>query len=210
MTELFQILTIAADVLIFLFVAYYFYRFRARERDLDEKSGKMDREYHEVLNTALARERKILEDATKEATQILSNAQYVSDTSKQAVAQALDSITKNIQGQAGNIAQGFTENYQASLKTLSDQSLSNLNAITKNLEADLQNQLKEFHEKMLPGLEKQLEDYKQARIKHIEDTVNRVIGEVSQDVLGKAISMTDHENLVIQSLDKAKKEGVFG
>jgi F0F1-type ATP synthase membrane subunit b/b' len=207
---LFQGITLIANFLILSFVAYYFLRFRAKEKELDARSGKIDTEYHQVIDNALAHERKILEDATSEATRIISGAQNISDSSKYAVTQALENIAKDIQSQAANIAQGFMGNYQNSLKGLSDQSLLNVQNITKGLETELQTELAKFHEKMLPELEQELENYKQARLKQIEETVTRVIGEVSQEVLNKSINISDHENLVIQSLERAKKEGVFG
>jgi hypothetical protein len=175
MSALFQALTIIADLLIFVFVAYYFLKFRAKEKELDRKEGKIDTDYHQIVDNALARERKILEDATGEATRIIQGAQAISDASKQAVNIALESIVKNIQGETGNVAKEFMGNYQTSLKQLSDQSLSDLKKITGGLETDLAGQIKEFHEKMLPQLEQELEEYKQARLKQIEETINRVI-----------------------------------
>jgi hypothetical protein len=206
----FLIITAIADFLIFSFVAYYFIKFRAREQELAKREGKVDADYHQIIDNALARERKILEDATSEAKRIITGAQYISDASKQAVATSLDAIVKQIQNQTQELASEFMKSYKASLEQISTQSLSNVSNITKGLEGDLQTQIKLFHEKMLPELEKELEEYKQARLKQIEDTVNRVIEEVSQEVLNKSMNVQDHENLVIQSLEKAKKEGVFG
>ena len=62
---------------------------------------------------------------------------------------------------------------------------------------------------MLPNMEKEIEAYKQARFKEAEAMVTKIVQKVSQEVLNKAINIEDHEKLVVDALEKAKKEGIF-
>lgn len=209
-TLLFQIINLLANVIIFIFVGYYLLRFSAKEKELEKKEGKIDTDYHQIVDTALARERKILEDAANEASQIITGAQYINQASKETVNHALQKIVADVQKDALATAHDFTTSYQATLRQLAEQSLREFQQVTKGLEGDLQKQITEFHESLLPNLEKELEAYKQARLNQTEQMIARVVQATSQEVLNKSIPLDDQRRLIIDSLENAKKEGVFG
>ena len=51
--------------------------------------------------------------------------------------------------------------------------------------------------------------YKTNQLEGIDETVREIINKVAPQVLGKALSMDEHEELVWKSLERAKKEGLF-
>jgi len=209
-TLLFELFTISADIIIFIFVGYYLWRFRAKEKEIEKRESKIDTEYHQVVDTALTRERKILDDATSTADKIIADAQYVSQTSQGLVDQTLKAMVADIHKEAIATAQEFARDYEASLKQLTDQSLNDFSGIVRGLQTDLAQQIKQVHETMLPGLEKELADYKQARIQQTEQMIVSIVQKVSQEVLNKSISIEDHEKLLMDAIEEAKKGGVFG
>lgn len=209
-TSLFQILTIAADIVLFIFVWFYLWELRSKEKAIEKERQKTDTNYHHVVDEALSQERKILDDATREATQIIANTEFVTATSQEAVTQALEKMEGEIEQDAGSASQEFTKTYTASLQKLASQSLTEFQTITRNMEADLDKQSKEFRETLLPKLEKELDDYKKLRLQQAERTITHVIQEVSQEILNKSLPLDDHHRLLVESLEKAKKEGVFG
>lgn len=58
-------------------------------------------------------------------------------------------------------------------------------------------------------IENSLENYKNERLKEIEEEIFQILNEVAIKILGKAIDLSTHEELVIKSLEKAKKEKLF-
>jgi vacuolar-type H+-ATPase subunit H len=229
--QMFEIIHLVADILIFAFVGYFFLVFRRREEDLKLKESKADTQYHQVVDNALNKERKILDDATVEADKIINDARYVNRDLGEKVNQALLKMVTDIQTDAVNASNNFLNSYQSSLGQLSVQSLSNYQNISKALETDLQKfardletalaemakglgtdlqkQIKDFHESLLPALEKELEAYKQMRIKQADQTITEVVQRVAQEVLNKSLTIPDHQALLTEALEKAKKEGVF-
>lgn len=206
---LFQYITLWADLLIFIFVGYYFWEFRTREKALKKKETKVDTEYHKIVDDALTKERKILEDATVEAEKIIADTSYISKATKETVDQALQKMVLDIQKEALATAQSFTQSYQASLNQIATSSLHDFQNVAKELEGDLQKQVKEFHETLLPNLQKELEGYKQSRLEQTDQTINKIIQKVSEEVLNISLPISEHQTLLIQSLEKAKKEGIF-
>ena len=208
-TTIVQFVSMMADLVVFIFAGYYFYKIRNKEIDLEKKEGKIDTDYHKVLDTALARERKILEDATTQADQIIASAQYVNKTSTEEVNKALQVMIAEIQKKATDEANKFMVEYQAALKQLSSTSLTGFDKTAHELQDDLKNQIREFQDKLLPGMEKELAEYKRVRLEQIERIVKGVVQKSAQEILNKAISLDDHQDLIVQTLEKAKKEGVF-
>ena len=70
-------------------------------------------------------------------------------------------------------------------------------------------QMQEYKKELLPKLERELEEYKKQRLKEADKTVNKIVQKVSQEVLGKSLSMEEHHDLIINSLEKSRVEGVF-
>ena len=58
-------------------------------------------------------------------------------------------------------------------------------------------------------LKEDLEKYKNAEFAQIDQKVNKIVADTARQVLGKAIDVSTHEELVRASLEKAKKENFF-
>ena len=54
-----------------------------------------------------------------------------------------------------------------------------------------------------------LEQYRKEKLDLIDASINQIILKVVQDVLGEAIPLSKHEELVIEALEKAKREDLF-
>lgn len=182
---------------------------RKKEKDLEKRERKVDTSFHEIVDDALSRERKILEDATSEADKIIDDANYVNKNSKEEVDQALQKMEASIKQETLTTAQTFIKSYHSSLQQISGQSIADFEKVSKEMQTDLKKQIQEFHEHLLPQLEKDIEEYKASRMKQVEGTISQIIQKVAQEVFGKSISIDDHHKLIADSLEKAKKEGVF-
>ncbi|HSW47660.1 MAG TPA: hypothetical protein VLG67_01125 [Candidatus Saccharimonadales bacterium] len=223
----FDYITILADSAILVFVAYYFFRFNKIEKKLEEKENKSDIEYHKVVDDAFAKERKIIEDATGEAQHIIQDTKYITSSSKEDVDEALAKMIQDIHKDTLETARQFMENYKSSLSQISMRSQADFQEVakglaeglrgeveafansTRQLELDLQKQVKDFHDNLLPNIEKELDEYKKVRMKQTEQTITSIVQKASQEILNRSISLDDHEALIIESLEKAKREGAF-
>ncbi|MGE5042198.1 MAG: hypothetical protein ACM3IJ_04830 [Candidatus Levyibacteriota bacterium] len=206
---LLQAITVVANLEIFIFVLYYIWRLRQKEKELEKKEGKIDFTYHQIVDNALTRERKILEDATQEADQIIVNAEYVNQESKDEVDAALHKMMTDIQKETLATAQKFIGSYQESLKDISHQSINDFQSVSKQMQDDLKAQIKMFHENLLPNLQKEVDEYKKTKMQQVDTSVTQIIQKVSQEVFNQTISLEEHHKLLADSLDKAKKEGIF-
>ena len=208
-TALFPIITTAAQLLILLFILYYMLMAREKERELKRKEAKVDAAYRRAIEEGLSKEKKILENATTKADQIILDAQRISQDSQKILEQALEKMVMNMHKEATDTAQNFIKDYELSLKKLAADSLKEFQAVDKESKDTLHQQLKAFNETQLADLQKELEEYKQIRFTEAEKLIKRVVHKVSQDVLKSSISLDDHQKLLVESLEKAKREGMF-
>lgn len=224
---LFEIFNTAVNLLILVFAGYYFLKFRKKEKALQKKESATDIQYHQIVNDALSKERKILDDATHAADRIITGANYVNKETKEEVYNALQSMGNDLQKEAEKVARDFLGSYRHSLNQITASTISGLDKTSKdmNLElqkqnknfqditigihADLQKRIKEFHEVRLSALEKELDEYKQERLKQTEKIISVIIHEASQEILNKSISLEDHQALLLESFEKAKKKGLL-
>lgn len=225
--QTYELLTIITNLAILFSLGYYFIKLRAREKILKRKENKIDSQYHEVVNDALSKERKILDDAVHSADQIMTGANYVNNETKAEVFYAMQRMGADIQKDTHKIAHDFTDNFQHSLDQLAAKSLDeyqntsnelasvlqnqskNFQELTSGIQTEMQKKIKEFHEIRLTALEKEIDEYKQSRLKEIEKNIGSIVRTASQEILNKSISLEDHNALLIESLEKAKKKGVF-
>jgi hypothetical protein len=206
---IFQIFTITADLVIFIFVGYYLYALREKQKQIEKRESKIDTNYHEIVDNALTKERKILDDTVSEAEKILSDAEFIKKSSKEAIDTALQELVKHIQKESIDTASVFMTSYSNSLKSLTASTLTDFDNISKGLEGDLQKQIKEFRENLLPDMERELEEYKKVRLNQSEEIIQKIIQKASQEIFNKSISIEDHHKLLTDALDKAKAEGAF-
>ncbi len=185
----------------------------------------------QLLDNATAEANQIIQVATTEAQQIIAGAQTISKMSKETIDAAMQKLVVDIQGigsttqltveqamqkmvvdiqkEAMDSSHTLMGNYATSLKQVATTSLTDFSTVAKGLEVDLQRQINEFNQTLLPALQKQLEEYKQARLKQTEETISRIVQRASQEVMNKSISVIDHQSIMLEALEKAKKEGLF-
>src|SRR5688572_29407792 len=124
-TFIYHFLTITASLSVILFIIYYLTHIHANEKELEERSKKIDAEYHKIVDNALSKERKILEDATGEADKIITEAHYVSDSSKATLDKALHQMVTDIEKESDDTGKNIVNSYQGSLKEITASSLKN-------------------------------------------------------------------------------------
>lgn len=201
------------------------------ETDYEQVVGNSMNQQHQIVQGAVDQSNQIMNIATHQANQILAGAQYLSQTTKATLEtslqrmvvdtqnagqnakitldQALQKIITDVHREAFDTGKKVTDDHEAKLKQISDFSLTGFQNVTNELEVELQKQIREFRQEVLANIEKDVEEYKAAKLRRVDQASVILVQRVSQEVLNKSLTIEDHENLVIKSLEKAKKEGVF-
>lgn len=181
-----------------------FYNFRStREGHLyikisDELEGQIEKIIKSRIN-------KLLEETEKKIDTIIDNTvsayrTNISDFSKELKKEYSDlgNIRNEIEKE---IIEDVKKKTDSILEEMSKEVTKQINSTSSFLSRELQSKTKQ--------LEKEIENYKRERIKEIDKKVYQVIERTSKEIFGRIIDISTHERLVLEALEKAKKENIL-
>lgn len=187
-----------------------------RERRLE----KMERHFHvqaeHLLEHANKQALEILERAEGKAGRIISDTEFV-DTK---VATELQKDFRHIFTDNETKLSRVLQELQESNKQAVDKVMSSLLVESKGAVASYVDTLKEKSAASHSTLQEQLDNayqaaltdiaaYKKTKLAEVDKNIGPLLLQISQEFFGKVVSLPDHEQLVFESLERAKREGVF-
>lgn len=66
-----------------------------------------------------------------------------------------------------------------------------------------------FVANMLSKVEKEVEGYKKNKMTKVDEEIRQIVLSAAREVIGRAISLSEHEDLVSKALERAKKDKIF-
>jgi len=112
--------------------------------------------------------------------------------------------------------ESYSKSYSDSLTRIQNESLRMIQNIPQDIKLSLTSLVAEFGKtlaaenlKAQEEMNAEIAKYKDAKIKEIDASISRILKDVGEKVLGEAISIEKHEELVKKALDQAKKDMVI-
>lgn len=192
-------------------------------RSKDETSKKILSLSEETRNKAI----RIIDEANSKALDIIQRAHLFSGISNDYFNDELKAVTERKLHVFEKTTEDFIKVYQTVLNELKLKNVEILQNVSKNIEDTTLEEIKKFKsiiEKETIASQnlvkkkidyeyslakKDIEVYKQSELKIVDEKIYEILETISKLVLGKAIQLSEHEDLIIESLAKAKKEGMF-
>jgi len=184
--------------------------------DLDNlKKDKVDLEKgtYEPVNTQA---RAIIDTANRKASEIIASVQGLSEQEKNVLTnsfqQMLAANLRDYQAVASKFSQtydGFVANIGRDVRTRLD---TGLNKVIADAQAEMKQSTLSVNsaiQNLYKGYEAEVSEYKKGILSQIDKLGVDIIKQVSLKVLGKSLSKKEQEELVIKSLEEAKKLGFF-
>ena len=127
----------------------------------------------------------------------------------------------------GKVTQGYAKNYQGLLEEAKKEAIGIINNISTDIKGEasreievMKNALTQEVQRAQEATRKAIEEtlskvgaevqaYKKARLERVDTAIFEIIKQASQRVIGKSLNLADREELVMKSLEEAKKENVF-
>lgn len=206
-------LTLGAFVISYTKIAHKLHDFH-KEKTVSEK---------EVLKKS----HQIIEETREKALKIIGNANLFEDSTKKIFEQELKRTAESQVKTLEKLSYDFLNVFQKELTGLKENNIKTLINISKDIENSAIAELNDFREilkketldsqKIVEAkieeaykvTQKEVEIYKAERLKIVEDKIYEIIKNVSSHVLAKSINLDEHEQLVIDALQKAKQEEVL-
>jgi len=219
------VITVFILVVALIAVGYYFWRYAKKA------SGKIDITGGDAGKNADLQERekaiKMIDEANNKALDIISKATLSTDTVSETFKQEMSHISSVQIKEFKKATSDFTKAYFQVLQDLKVNNIEAFQNVSKDIEVNTTKEITNFKESMekltvlsqdevkkkidadYALLKKEIEDYKNQELQKVESGIYELLENVSKIVLGKALSLSEHEELIEKSLKEAQKEGVF-
>ena len=213
-------------ILLFYALGYVLY-ITKKDQEFEKKRAEVYYNSAQILNSAREKAKAILQDSEARANQILIEADNtkisIEQDFNQALSQVVNSNTQEINRDSGQL---LTE-YKSSLTNLKNKYLEEIEAMIAKMEGSMQTEFSQFQtvlekdtkqaentlsSNITAELQKtkiELENYKKSQVAKIDEMVANTVIKIAREVIGKTITPQEHEKLIMQALEQAKKEGVL-
>ena len=206
-------------LLLVVFVMLYLQSLKsvsALRNDLDIlKKDKIDLEKgtYEPVNTQA---RVIIDTANKKAAEIITSVQGLSEQEKNVLTNSFQQMLAANLRDYQSVASKFSQTYEGFVANIGQDVKMRLDAGLNKVIADAQTEMKKSTlsvnaaiQNLYKGYESEVSEYKKGILSQIDKLGVDIIKQVSLKVLGKSLSKKEQEDLVIKSLEEAKKLGFF-
>lgn len=205
MYDLLPITLSVANIFITLFLLFYWISL-----------SKKDKEYEKSQKSYLEEYKKTIEKANKKATKIIENTQVLSDDLKKSYEQVFVGLQSDIKKTTDEFLQSIQKNQAFELKqfttkaiTTAEESITKIVSDVTNEYSTKQKQIdKKISEQTKQALQ-EIQSYKEFKKTNIDEQVKLQVEHIVKEVLPKYISVTNHEELVVEAVQKAKAQGFF-
>ena len=217
-------------LLLVLFVVFIWLLLRRIVLSQQEAETYKQEAYAQVrtaIDGANAQAINIVQEATRKGRELIDQLSLLSNTAEKEVHDTLAALSykqsEELRSAAGTIFKAYQELIANAERTLSDTLKQSVQASSERAakHADqfqdlLKQELLRYQQAMdtrfnewHKAAEQEIEQHKKDAIKKVESSIYEIIFFVSTEVLGKALDMERHQDLVIRALEEAKKEGFF-
>ena len=221
------LVTFIASLILLVVTILYLYHLYSEERDFQKKQAKSYKAAEEVIDSARKEANLLIEEAVQKAKHMVIDAEYVRSDLAKHIEASMETVgtsavelfkqdSKEIDEQYKHVFSQIKNEYekhtQETLGALQKLAVDELDTFSKNLRKETLNSQvfigarinEEFEAK-----KKEIDDYKIQRLKMVDQNINQIIAKIAEEVLGRVIPVAEHEHLVLEALERAKKEEVF-
>lgn len=227
-TALILVAVIAVVIVTLLSVGYdYLLYFRQREKALQKKENELSANSRELMEHAHHRATILLAKTTEIAEKMLVQSEFLNGDIQKRLDQTMQSVIEDNKKLLEAQTELFDKSYSEDLTQIRSEYLNQVKNVVSEIRTSTEQELKDFMNVIMKETlssqtfigkkiteefetaQKEIEAYKAEQFKKIDESIKKAIISISEKVLGKAIPLSQHEKLVLDALEVAKREGMF-
>jgi hypothetical protein len=140
----------------------------------------------------------LLNDEAHKDVQLLQNKSYeINDWYKKLLAGVEQQHAKKAEETLNTVENIATEELEDFREILKKETMESEQVVSQKVNSEYQK------------VHLELEGYKAKKMQEINQAANKIVLEVTEEVLGKAISLDEHQKIIVDALEKAKRDGLF-
>jgi F0F1-type ATP synthase membrane subunit b/b' len=165
----------------------------------------------------------IIQRAQEKAEQILTETKQFQLDAKRILETEMKDVSATQSQELQKASSELIQNYEESLNKVKNEDINMFKTITEGIQKDLTKEMQDFKttlekqtfssQKMIESklneqysqVNTEIEAYKKERLKTVDTHILQLLEKITLLTLSKSLSLKDHEELVLESLQEAKK-----
>lgn len=217
-------------LLLAVFILFGFYllkRIALSHQESERLRSEAERKAQSIIENANTEAVKIIAGANEKSSKLFESTQNLINQSeagfKKNLLEFIAKHTSELERVSGELLKSYRSLGDASKESFSkilEGAAKIMVESTRDSSSEFQKFLKEEIEKYRKDTDEritawhkeareEIEGYKKSAKDKIDESIYRIITLVSKEVLGRALDLEDHQKLILEALEGAKKEGFF-
>ena len=206
---------------------YSFVRLKGANKKLDKRQSDENKRWQELEIKAEKDYQEIISVANKKASEIIAQAMQVNQDTVKTFENTVSTMLQNQKSNIEQKSEEISKKHEIEINELNNKIILLLTSVYKEIDSSTKAGLENYknvikqqtfeaeklaQERMkteYEKLEKEIAEKKQQRLQQLEENIYKILNNISKEIIGKTLDLTSHEDLIIKSIDKAKKEGVL-
>lgn len=223
--QFFTIFFIYFFLIFSLIVLFVSYKKLQRRLTLFEKQ-ELD-ESDELVREARDHAHEIISNAMNRAEKMLLEAEYLKKEFVKEGEKHMERVSEHIAQTISQEAVDYDKEYKRLFEWIQGEYAKKIDEQVKKIQQAAESEIADFKtilqketvgsqayigEKINTQFEearREIETYKESQIKKLDEAINTLVADVVKDVVGKTLTVADHEKIILEALTLAKKENVL-
>jgi len=216
-----------ASIIGFSLFLYSAYRLRETNRKLDSVKNEEKNRWKDLELQAQKDYQKIIETANNKAQDIIFQAAQIQHESTTKFDSFVEQMLENQKSALSTTSSALSKKHDEEINGLNNHILNLLTNVYKDIEVSAKTDLEQY-KKLLQQqtfdaeriaqkrvqeeyvkLEKEIQQKRDERFKELDDNIYKVLSKVSKNIVGKSLDTSTQQDLILNSLDKAKRDGAL-
>lgn len=220
-------ITLIISILLSALVLLFSYFLSRKEKRLAKEEERLRKIFSRSTEEANSNSQEIIKKAIDRAERIILDAEIVKTDFLNKVHENLERVGEQGVRELKIDSVSFDKKYKDLFDGLKNEYLKHANSTLDSVEKIADEELEDFRKILrtetvesqeviskkiseeFERAQKEIENYKTGRIDKIDKEISTVVSVISKDVLGKTITPREHEEIILEALENAKKDGLF-
>ena len=151
---------------------------------------------------------KVKKTSVQQDESVISDKKERSELSLKIAETAVLRINEITQGSSLRVEEAVKK-FADDMARLSEEKSKEIGEFIEKQEQDQVKESQFFVANALSKIEKEVEEYKRNKLTKVDEEIRQIVLSAAREVIGRAISLSEHEDLVSKALERAKKDRLF-
>lgn len=194
---------------ILAFVLVYAYSLSKKAAKFSQEETKVYEESNKVMEDAMHKAKRILQDSIDKAKKMLAQTDYFQRELERESRNAFIQTSHRYSDIFEKELKSLTQSYKDLLVKVEELSLQEVKKTMEDQKVSAQYYLQKRVDEEFEKARREIEEYKSYERSKIEGQIEGMIKTAAKDVIHSSLTSAQQKELIMQSLEKAKADGVF-